>query len=169
MINISLQHLLIYTNDSNCYTPPLCTEDLNSTESTNNLSSALRGLLKSIFNARRRLNITEVHPSFISFELTYSGVVILCTGKICTMNVFLNLTNGSHLPKGMIAHNCQFRKFCRGIDKGQLGYQVFCMTAIYFSLTPCNFNVLVCTAKNKLHVWSSTLQENWCFLLFLVK
>lgn len=65
------------------------------------------------------------------------------------MNVFLNLTNGSHLPKGMITHNCQFRKFCTGIDKGQLGYQVFCMTAVYLNLTECHFNGLICMAKRE--------------------
>lgn len=63
------------------------------------------------------------------------------------------MTNECDLPQDMITHNCEIRKFLShlsgSIDKGQLGYQVFRMTAIYFRLTSYNFNILPCTAKWK--------------------
>lgn len=66
---------------------------------------------------RHCLNITEVNPSFISTELTYSRAVIQCTVKICSIKVFLpicpqlNMTNDGDLPQDTITHNCQFRTF----------------------------------------------------------
>lgn len=74
-----------------------------------------------------------------------------------TVCLQLSVTNDSHLPQDMILLNCLFSIYLffflqhtsGTIDKGQLDYQVFSMTAIYFSLTSCNCNAAPCMAKGK--------------------